>query len=68
MFDALTSIDCKVVSIMYYMCVQVSGEGKVNEEMVATVHFTNPFSFNLEGVYIRMEGPGIMQSRFKYYR
>lgn len=53
---------------MFNVCVQVSGEGKVNEEMVATVHFTNSFSFNLEGVYVRMEGPGIMQPKFKYYR
>uniref|UniRef100_A0A7N8XN62 protein-glutamine gamma-glutamyltransferase n=1 Tax=Mastacembelus armatus TaxID=205130 RepID=A0A7N8XN62_9TELE len=48
--------------------VQVSGAGKVNEEMMATVQFTNPFSFSLEGVYIRVEGPGIMLPKFKYYR
>ncbi|XP_069028340.1 coagulation factor XIII A chain [Embiotoca jacksoni] len=49
------------------LVVEVSGEGKVSEEMMATVQFTNPFSFNLEGVYIRMEGPGIMMPKFKYY-
>ena len=42
--------------------------GKVNEEMMAIVEFTNPFSFALEDVYIRMEGPGIMQPKSKYYR
>lgn len=47
---------------------QVSGPEKVNEEMLATVKFTNPFTFNLEGVFIRMEGPGIMPPKFKYYR
>lgn len=47
---------------------QVSGVGRVNEEMMATVQFTNPFSFNLENVYIRMEGPGIMLPKSKYYR
>uniref|UniRef100_A0A3Q3MA32 protein-glutamine gamma-glutamyltransferase n=1 Tax=Mastacembelus armatus TaxID=205130 RepID=A0A3Q3MA32_9TELE len=49
------------------LIVQVSGAGKVNEEMMATVQFTNPFSFSLEGVYIRVEGPGIMLPKFKYY-
>lgn len=49
------------------LTVEVSGGGKVSEEMVATVEFTNPFSFNLEGVYIRMEGPGVMMPKSKYY-
>ncbi|XP_026208327.1 coagulation factor XIII, A1 polypeptide b [Anabas testudineus] len=49
------------------LTVEVSGEGRVSEEMVATVRFTNPFSFNLENVYIRMEGPGLMPPQFKYY-
>ncbi|XP_008321802.2 coagulation factor XIII A chain [Cynoglossus semilaevis] len=47
--------------------VEVSGPGKVNEEMMATVQFTNPFSFSLDGVYIRMEGPGVMLPKSKYY-
>ncbi|XP_068443825.1 coagulation factor XIII A chain [Clinocottus analis] len=47
--------------------VTVSGGGKVKEEMAATVEFTNPFSFSLEGVYIRMEGPGIMLPMTKFY-
>lgn len=46
----------------------MSDVGKVNEEMMAIVEFTNPFSFALEDVYIRMEGPGIMQPKSKYYR
>jgi len=51
------------------MCaLQVSGRSKVNEEMMATVEFTNPFSFSLEGVYIRMEGTGVMAPKYKYYR
>ncbi|XP_067436898.1 coagulation factor XIII A chain [Thunnus thynnus] len=49
------------------LTVEVSGPRKVSEEMMATVEFTNPFTFNLEGVYIRMEGPGIMLPKFKYY-
>ncbi|XP_056224739.1 coagulation factor XIII A chain [Seriola aureovittata] len=47
---------------------EVSGVGRVNEEMMASVQFTNPFTFSLEGVYIRMEGPGIMAPKSKYYR
>lgn len=47
---------------------QVSGGGRVNEEMMASVEFTNPFTFSLEEVYIRMEGPGVMPPKFKYYR
>ncbi|XP_040887491.1 coagulation factor XIII A chain [Toxotes jaculatrix] len=49
------------------LVVEISGGGKVNEEMMAKVQFTNPFTFSLEGVYIRMEGPGIMPPKFKYY-
>ncbi|KAJ3581066.1 hypothetical protein NHX12_017089 [Muraenolepis orangiensis] len=49
------------------LSVQVSGLNKVNEEMTATVDFTNPFSFELEHIYIRMEGPGILSPVFKYY-
>ncbi|XP_076581166.1 coagulation factor XIII A chain [Chaetodon auriga] len=49
------------------LTVTVSEGAKVSEEMMATVEFTNPFSFSLEGVYIRMEGPGIMPPKFKYY-
>ncbi|XP_028997206.1 coagulation factor XIII A chain [Betta splendens] len=58
----------KVVSLRNpKLTIEVSGEGKVHEEMVATVQFTNPFSFNLEQVYVRMEGPGLMVPKFKYY-
>ena len=46
---------------------QVSGLNKVNEEMTATVDFTNPFSFILEHVYIRLEGPGVLSPVSKYY-
>ncbi|KAF1380726.1 hypothetical protein PFLUV_G00166920 [Perca fluviatilis] len=49
------------------LTVTVSDGGKVHEEMTATVEFTNPFTFSLEGVYIRMEGPGIMLPKSKYY-
>uniref|UniRef100_A0A8D3A519 protein-glutamine gamma-glutamyltransferase n=1 Tax=Scophthalmus maximus TaxID=52904 RepID=A0A8D3A519_SCOMX len=49
------------------LIIEVSGGGKVSEEMMASVQFTNPFTFSLEGVYIRMEGPGIMPPKFKYY-
>ncbi|XP_044039275.1 coagulation factor XIII A chain [Siniperca chuatsi] len=49
------------------LTIVVSEGGKVNEEMMATVEFTNPFTFSLEGVYIRMEGPGIMLPKSKYY-
>ncbi|XP_028462045.1 coagulation factor XIII A chain [Perca flavescens] len=49
------------------LTVTVSDGGKVNEEMTATVEFTNPFTSSLEGVYIRMEGPGIMLPKSKYY-
>lgn len=49
------------------LSVVVSGQAKVSEEMIATVEFTNPFSFSLEDVYIRMEGPGIMSPKLKYY-
>ncbi|XP_030609405.1 LOW QUALITY PROTEIN: coagulation factor XIII A chain-like [Archocentrus centrarchus] len=49
------------------LIVRVSSGGKVNEEMIVSVEFTNPFSFSLEGVYIRMEGPGMMTPKSQYY-
>lgn len=49
------------------LTVEVSGTPRVNEEMMATVQFTNPFFFNLEGIYVRMEGPGVMLPCFRYY-
>ncbi|XP_061566306.1 coagulation factor XIII A chain [Cololabis saira] len=49
------------------LIIEVSGKGKVNEEMIATLTFTNPFSYSLEDVNIRMEGPGIMLPKSKYY-
>uniref|UniRef100_A0AAV2KRD8 Transglutaminase C-terminal domain-containing protein n=1 Tax=Knipowitschia caucasica TaxID=637954 RepID=A0AAV2KRD8_KNICA len=49
------------------LTVEVSGVAKVSEDMLATVQFTNPFSFNLEEIYLRMEGPGAMLPRFRFY-
>ncbi|KAM9718345.1 coagulation factor XIII A chain [Menidia menidia] len=49
------------------LALKVSGVARVDEEMVATLSFTNPFSHSLEGVYIRMEGPGVMPPKSKYY-
>lgn len=46
----------------------MSGVGKVKEEMMVTVEFTNPFDFSLDDVYVRMEGPGVMTPKSKYYR
>lgn len=40
----------------------------MSEEMMVTVEFTNPFSFALAEVYIRMEGAGVLLPKFKYYR
>ncbi|XP_051927310.1 coagulation factor XIII A chain, partial [Hippocampus zosterae] len=50
------------------LTVKVSGPAKVNEEMMATVEFTNPLGSSLEGVYVRMEGAGLMLPKSKYYR
>ncbi|KAM4565524.1 coagulation factor XIII A chain [Fundulus diaphanus] len=49
------------------LTVELSGSAKVSEEMMATVEFTNPFSINLEKVYLRMEGPGVMEPKTRYY-
>lgn len=40
----------------------------MSEEMMVTVEFSNPFSFALAEVYIRMEGAGVLLPKFKYYR
>lgn len=49
------------------LLVKVAGVGRVSEEMTATVEFTNSYNFNLEDVYVRMEGPGLMSPKLKYY-
>ncbi|XP_029609995.1 coagulation factor XIII A chain-like isoform X2 [Salmo trutta] len=49
------------------LSVEVSGLAKVSEEMMVTVEFTNPFKFNLEDVYVRVEGPGVMPPKYKHY-
>lgn len=49
------------------LSVTVAEFGRVSEEMTATVEFKNPFNFNLESVYVRMEGPGLMLPKVKYY-
>lgn len=49
------------------LLVKVTGVGRVSEEMTATVDFTNPYNFNLEDVYVRMEGPGLMSPKLKFY-
>uniref|UniRef100_A0A665URW3 protein-glutamine gamma-glutamyltransferase n=1 Tax=Echeneis naucrates TaxID=173247 RepID=A0A665URW3_ECHNA len=49
------------------LLVEVSGGDRVSEEMMVSVQFTNPFTFSLENVYIRMEGPGLMSPKVKYY-
>ncbi|XP_028330126.1 coagulation factor XIII A chain [Gouania willdenowi] len=49
------------------LIIEMPSVGKVNKEMVAKFEFTNPFSFSLEGVYVRMEGPAVMAPKVKYY-
>lgn len=49
------------------LTITVSERGKVSQEMIVTVEFTNPFSFDMESIYIRMEGAGVMLPKFKYY-
>uniref|UniRef100_A0A8C5HY27 protein-glutamine gamma-glutamyltransferase n=1 Tax=Gouania willdenowi TaxID=441366 RepID=A0A8C5HY27_GOUWI len=46
----------------------IGGTSCVSITMVAKFEFTNPFSFSLEGVYVRMEGPAVMAPKVKYYR
>ncbi|KAG7241536.1 hypothetical protein INR49_025441 [Caranx melampygus] len=49
------------------LLVEVSGGSRIHEEMMVSVQFTNPFTFGLEGVYIRLEGPAMMAPKYKYY-
>ncbi|XP_028288153.1 coagulation factor XIII A chain-like [Parambassis ranga] len=43
----------------------VSGRAKLQQEMVATVTFTNPFDFDLQNVHLCMEGAGLMSARHR---
>uniref|UniRef100_A0A6Q2ZFI9 Transglutaminase-like domain-containing protein n=1 Tax=Esox lucius TaxID=8010 RepID=A0A6Q2ZFI9_ESOLU len=49
------------------LSVEVSGQAKVGEKMLAIIKFTNPFKFNLEDVNVRVEGPGVMSPKHKHY-
>ncbi|KAM6949075.1 coagulation factor XIII A chain [Aplochiton taeniatus] len=58
----------EVILHMPKLSLKVSGLAKVSEEMMVTMEFTNPFSYNLENVYVRMEGAGVMPPVSKHYR
>ncbi|KAM3860789.1 coagulation factor XIII A chain-like [Diretmus argenteus] len=45
----------------------VSGITQIQQEMFVTCDFTNPFDFDLEGVQMVMEGPGLMSERTRQY-
>ncbi|KAJ8262588.1 hypothetical protein GJAV_G00168110 [Gymnothorax javanicus] len=47
--------------------IKVMGEPRVNEETLVSVDFTNPFQFNLDNVYLRMDGPGLMSTKREHY-
>ncbi|KAG9345794.1 hypothetical protein JZ751_008939 [Albula glossodonta] len=47
--------------------IKLTGVPRVSEETFVSVEFTNPFQFNLENVYLRMEGPGLMPPKHKFY-
>ncbi|KAK6491887.1 coagulation factor XIII A chain-like [Huso huso] len=49
------------------LTIKMEGVPKLNEEMSATVEFTNPLKKNLEDVSIRLEGPGLMKTKLKMY-
>ncbi|XP_073344680.1 coagulation factor XIII A chain-like [Pagrus major] len=49
------------------LLMQVSGTPQVQQEMVVTVSFTNPYSSPLHDVFISMEGPGLMNYRTRYF-
>ncbi|MGH0126350.1 UNVERIFIED_CONTAM: hypothetical protein FKN15_027413 [Acipenser sinensis] len=50
------------------LTIKTEGVPKLNEEMSATVEFTNPLKNNLEDVSIRLEGPGLMKTKLNYIR
>uniref|UniRef100_A0A8C6VYB0 Coagulation factor XIII, A1 polypeptide b n=1 Tax=Nothobranchius furzeri TaxID=105023 RepID=A0A8C6VYB0_NOTFU len=45
----------------------VTGNAIVNEEMIARVEFTNPFTHTLKDVEVRMDGPGVMEHKKRLY-
>ncbi|XP_036406645.1 coagulation factor XIII A chain [Megalops cyprinoides] len=49
------------------LTIKVTGVPRVSEEMFVTVEFTNPFQFNLDNVFLRVEGPGLMAPKSKHY-
>ncbi|XP_062377575.1 coagulation factor XIII A chain-like isoform X2 [Sardina pilchardus] len=49
------------------LSLKLHGEVKVNHEMPVTLEFTNIFNFVLAHVNLRMEGPGEMGFKRKYY-
>ncbi|XP_051241809.1 coagulation factor XIII A chain-like [Dicentrarchus labrax] len=49
------------------LTLMVSGQPQVQQEMIVTVSFTNPFNFPLQGVHLAMEGAGLVTHRTRYY-
>uniref|UniRef100_A0A1A8DZ09 protein-glutamine gamma-glutamyltransferase n=1 Tax=Nothobranchius kadleci TaxID=1051664 RepID=A0A1A8DZ09_NOTKA len=49
------------------LLVEVTGNAIVNEEMIARVEFTNPFTHTLKDVEVRLDGPGVMEHKKRLY-
>ncbi|XP_048870710.1 coagulation factor XIII A chain-like [Brienomyrus brachyistius] len=47
---------------------KMSGSYKLKEEMTVTLQFTNSLKFDLENIAVKMEGPGVFQTKNKNYK
>ncbi|TRY89156.1 hypothetical protein DNTS_018074 [Danionella cerebrum] len=47
--------------------IKVIGTPQVGKNLMITVEFQNPFQFSLQGVQLRLDGPGVMSTKMKEY-
>lgn len=47
---------------------QMTGSPRVGKELMVSVEFLNPYNFTLKKVQLRIDGPGLTQTKLKQYR
>uniref|UniRef100_A0A673LLI6 Coagulation factor XIII A chain-like n=1 Tax=Sinocyclocheilus rhinocerous TaxID=307959 RepID=A0A673LLI6_9TELE len=54
-----------VLYILIYL--QMTGSPMVGKELMVSVEFLNPYNFILQKVHLRIDGPGLIPTKLKYY-
>ncbi|XP_073797469.1 coagulation factor XIII A chain [Danio rerio] len=49
------------------LTIKMSGSPRVGSDLLVSVEFTNPYNFPLLKVELRLDGPGLIQTKVKHY-